>query len=79
MGFCLIKAPATFDLFLPARTELLAQQLADLVSRLLNFLLTGVGVDVQRGGDVGVAADALDGLEVHVGLRQRGMWQIGSG
>ena len=31
-----------------------------------------MGVDVQRGGDVGVATDALDGLEVHVGLRQRG-------
>ena len=31
----------------------------------------GVGVDVQRGGDVGVTADLLDRLEVDAGLHHR--------
>ena len=39
-----------------------AEQLANFRAGFLNFLLTGVGVDVQRGGDVGVTADLLDRL-----------------
>ena len=47
-----------------------AEQLANFRPGFLNFLLTGVGVDIQRGGDIGMAADALDRLEVDVCLRQ---------
>ena len=47
-----------------------AEQLANFRAGLLNFLLAGVGVDVQGGGNVGVAADALNRLEVDVRLRQ---------
>lgn len=47
-----------------------AEQLANFRSGFLNFLLTGVGVDIQRGGDIGMAADALDRLEVDIRLRQ---------
>ena len=47
-----------------------AEQLANFRAGLLNFFLTGVGVDIQRCGDIGMAADALDRLEVDVRLRQ---------
>ena len=47
-----------------------AEQLANFRAGFLNFLLTGVGVDVQGGGNIGVAADALNRLEVDVRLRQ---------
>ena len=40
-----------------------AEQFANFCPSLLNFFLTGVGVDTQRGGNVGVTADALDCLE----------------
>ncbi len=47
-----------------------AEQFANFRAGFLNFLLTGVGVDIQRGGDIGMAADALDRFEVDVRLRQ---------
>ena len=47
-----------------------AEQFANFRPGLLNFFLKGVGVDIQRGGDIGMAADALDRLEVDVRLRQ---------
>ena len=49
-----------------------ADEFANLCPGRLDLLLTGMRVDVQRGGDVGVAADALNGLEIDPRFGQRG-------
>ena len=53
------------------RVVVAREQPAHLLAGLPDQADAGVGVDVQRGGDVGVTADLLDRLGVYAGLNHR--------